>query len=169
MCLHTKLVQAELFFDNTKFELKSVTKVGTGAMERINQRYEAVGENRNQCVFYVSPRPKASVADMLSLDKMLNGPPLAIAPIEIFKNPAGTYKEDAMSIMLMRDLKDESKFTVILHRATLVGESMVREVEINCSLKYSGLFSKSTSEFEKVKASWVADAFRVEPELTAPQ
>jgi hypothetical protein len=100
---------------------------------------------------------------------MVMRPPIAIAAIEIARNPSTNRKEDAMSIILMRDLKDESAFKVILHRATLLDEEMVREMQIECTLKYAGVFSKNTSEFDKVKSTWVANAFSLEPELVAPQ
>lgn len=168
LLLQPNLVRAEIIFNNTKFDLISVAKVD-GTSDRIAQKYQAVGENKNQCRLYVDQRPKASVKDILNLDMMVMRPPIAIAAIEIARNPSTNRKEDAMSIILMRDRKDESAFKVILHRATLLDEEMVREMQIECTLKYAGVFSKNTSEFDKVKSTWVANAFSLEPELVAPQ
>jgi hypothetical protein len=52
LLLQPNLVRAEIIFNNTKFELISVAKVD-GTSDRIAQKYQAVGENKNQCRLYV--------------------------------------------------------------------------------------------------------------------
>lgn len=159
---------AQLMFDGVQFELKASKQTGTGAAARITQSYEARGENQHQCSLYVYPRPQSSVSGILNVDKMVMRPPIVIAPLEIVRNPSQTSRDDAASIILVRHETDAAKYTVILHRATALNENLVREMQVECAVKYAGFFGKSVSEFERVKASWVQDVFALEPELVAP-
>jgi hypothetical protein len=160
---------AELVFDNTQFALKSASRSGSGALEKVMQTYEPHGDNVHQCVLFVYPRPKSTVSGIMNVDKAVMRPPVTIAPLEIINKPSQKYKDDATSIILIRNNEDNAKFKVILHRATLITEDLVREVQIECALKYAGFFGNGLSEFDKLKAAWLTDVFELEPELHQPQ
>lgn len=156
---------AELMFDHTKFVFKTSQKSTTGPGNGVTHSYEAQGENKHRCVLLSHPRPKTSVAAIMNVDKAVMKPPITIAPLEQINQPSQKYKDDALSIIVTRSNEGEGLYTVILHRATQVQEELVRELQIECTLSYGGFFGKSLSDFERVKANWIADAFAMDPEL----
>lgn len=150
---------AELAFEDAQFVYK--------ATENITQTYASQGANKHDCVLSVTPKKGSTVAGVLNVDKAVMRPPVTLAPLEIVTNSTGQYKDDAASLILLRHNTDSDKFKVVLHRATLVSDGLVRDVQVACSLKFEGLFSKNTEAFDRVKAAWVKSLFLLDPEIVA--
>ena len=161
----------DLVFDGTRFVYKETrSKPSLGGGEFTLYIYEQVGQNKHDCYLTVDRMPNTSTVDgMLRMDASLFRPPITIAPFEIVKSKANKYVEDSSAIILLRGNQENSKYSVSFHRLTAIPGWGVREMRVQCSLKYAGLFGNSLSEYEDVKAAWVENLFALDPEVASAQ
>lgn len=156
----------DLTFDGVAFQQTSVERLGSGAQSPIRQRYAPATETPHRCTMTVMQRFQSTVGSVIQIDKMVVQPVLTVMPLQVVERPSDKYKDDAMSVIVLKNRADGSRYTVILHRATQVAEGVVRDLQIECGgFRYEGLLTKSAAEFERLKDSWVARAFELDPEL----
>jgi hypothetical protein len=160
---------SDLEFSGVHFAFKAAKDVPELGRRNVNvtfYSYVPVGENKNQCSVEVRRWPDDSnVHGRLMVDQAVFRPPIIIAPNQLVKSPSPKYADDAAWVVLAQNFQDKAKFVVLLHRVTAIPEWGLRDIRVQCTMNYTGLFGKSTGEFDDVKSVWIGNLFAMEPEL----
>lgn len=157
----------DLKFDDTIFAYQSSKTENLTGTPFIKHSYQAASPSKHACTISVTEKTKATVDGVLGVDRAVMMPAVTVVPLEIVKNPVAPNDNDAASVILFKNHKDPSKYTVILHRANMMPGGVLRDTLIQCTeFKYEGVFSKSIAQFDKLKSAWIRELFELDPQLS---
>ncbi|WMW79660.1 hypothetical protein RF679_13495 [Undibacterium cyanobacteriorum] len=168
LCNISAAQNPDINFDDSTFVFQSASKETSFGTTSIRQMYAAESPSRHACSVQVTQKTGSTVQGVLSVDRMVMVPALTVIPFEITANPEKSANEDAVSIGAMKNIKDSSKYTVILHRATLMANGTLRDILIQCNdFKYEGVWTKTAAQFEALRSDWTRALFKLDPKLSS--